>query len=85
MIFATADALEVLAGQRLLPLYEDRAGLMVDNLADILSFLAEQDSGTTLEEILHREGERGIPGPLGARHVLWLLKQGLVRQQPSAS
>lgn len=85
MIFATADALEVLAGQRLLPLYEDRAGLMVDNLADVLSLLAEQGSGTTLEEILHREGERGIPGPLAARHVLWLMKQGLVRQQPSAS
>ena len=85
MIFATADALEVLAGKRLLPLYEDRAGLMVDNLADILSFLAEQDSGTTLEEILRREGERGVPGPLAARHVLWLMKQGLVRQQPSAS
>lgn len=85
MIFATADALEVLAGKRVLPLYEDRAGLMVDNLADILSFLAEQDSGTTLGEILRREGERGVPGPLAARHVLWLMKQGLVRQQPSAS
>lgn len=84
-IAATPEALEVLAGKRLLPLYEDRAGVVVENLSEILSFLAEQGSGTTLAEILRREGKRGVPGPVAARHVLWLMKQGLLRQQPSAS
>jgi len=78
-IAATPDALEVLAGKRLLPLYEDRAGLLVENISAILSFLAEHDSGATLAEILRREGQRGLPEPAAARHVLWLIKQGLAR------
>jgi hypothetical protein len=52
----------------------------VENLSSILSFLADQDRGATLGEIVRREQERGVPGPVAARHVLWLMKQGLARR-----
>ena len=78
-IAATPDARQVLAGERLLPLYEDRAGLTVDILARILSFLTEHGTGVTLGQILQREHEHGVPGPAAARHLLWLIKQDLAR------
>jgi D-inositol-3-phosphate glycosyltransferase len=82
-ITATADAAETLAGERLLPLYEDRAGVTVENLSSILSVLADQDHGITLREIMRREQQRGVPGPVAARHLLWLMKQGLARRGPA--